>query len=199
MDFLLDPNVAYFFLVTGVLCGLLAIITPGTGLLEVLSLGGLAVAAYRVLSLGANPWGAALLVLSLAPFLAALRSSIKQRQAWVLLSLLLQGVGAYFFFTDARGWPQVHPVVAIVISFLYGVFLYLAVKKMLEVLDTPRALDPQALVGATGETKTEVFRDGSVLVNGERWTARSEKPIPAGVNVRVVHRDGLTLTIEEIP
>jgi len=197
MDFFLDPNVAYLFLVGGVLCALLAIITPGTGLLEALALGALAVAAYRILALGANPWGATLLVLSLVPFLMALRSP-KKSQLWVLLSLLLQGVGAYFFFTDERGWPLVSPAVAIVISLLYGGFLYLAVKKMLETIRQPGALDPQAIVGALGDSKTQIFHEGSALVNGERWTARSQQPIPAGVKVRVVGRDGLTLLVEEV-
>ena len=35
MDFLLDPNVAYLFLLGGVVLAFLAIVTPGTGMLEV--------------------------------------------------------------------------------------------------------------------------------------------------------------------
>jgi len=35
MEFLLDPNVAYLFLMGGVLLGMLALATPGTGLIEI--------------------------------------------------------------------------------------------------------------------------------------------------------------------
>ena len=35
MQFMLDPNVAYLILLAGVVLGLLAVVTPGTGLLEV--------------------------------------------------------------------------------------------------------------------------------------------------------------------
>ncbi|MBK7455037.1 MAG: hypothetical protein IPJ46_15355 [Anaerolineales bacterium] len=35
MDFLLEPNIAYLILMGGILLGLMAIISPGTGLFEI--------------------------------------------------------------------------------------------------------------------------------------------------------------------
>ena len=56
MDFLLDPNVAYLFLLAGVLLGLMAIISPGTGIFEVGAFFCLALAGYAVYNLSFNLW-----------------------------------------------------------------------------------------------------------------------------------------------
>jgi len=54
------------------------------------------------------------------------------------------------------------------------------------------------LIGKEGETRTEVYLDGTVYVGGEEWTARSEDPIPAGMPVRVIGRDGLVVVVEPV-
>jgi membrane-bound ClpP family serine protease len=48
MDFLLDPNVAYLFLLAGVLLGLMAVVTPGTGIFELGAFFCLVLAGYAV-------------------------------------------------------------------------------------------------------------------------------------------------------
>jgi membrane-bound ClpP family serine protease len=56
--------------------------------------------------------------------------------------------------------------------------------------------DLKSLLGQIGETKTIVQNEGSVQMDGELWSARSEKRIPTGKQVRVVGRDGFTLIVE---
>ena len=48
MNFLLDPNVAYLILVIGVILGMLALFTPGTGLLEIGALFTIFLAGYAM-------------------------------------------------------------------------------------------------------------------------------------------------------
>jgi len=43
-----------------------------------------------------------------------------------------------------------------------------------------------------------VYLDGTVYVGGEEWTARSQDPIPAGMPVRVIGRDGLVVVVEPV-
>ncbi len=43
----------------------------------------------------------------------------------------------------------------------------------------------QRILGATGETRTKVFQDGTVEIDGKDWSAISQQPIPAGTRVRV--------------
>jgi membrane-bound serine protease (ClpP class) len=52
---------------------------------------------------------------------------------------------------------------------------------------------------ATGEVISTVDATGGwVYMLGERWQARSDRPIAAGTPVRVVSRDGLTVRVEPI-
>jgi membrane-bound ClpP family serine protease len=53
------------------------------------------------------------------------------------------------------------------------------------------------LVGKIGEARTKVEDEGSVQVEGELWSARSEKAIPAGSSIRVLRRDGFVLIVEK--
>jgi membrane-bound ClpP family serine protease len=53
------------------------------------------------------------------------------------------------------------------------------------------------LVGQIGEAKTRVDEEGSVQVDGELWSARSEKSIPAGSMIRVIRREGFVLIVEK--
>ena len=79
MDFLLDPNIAYLFLLAGVLLGLLAIIAPGTGMLEVGAFFCLALAGYAVYNLSFNLWALIVLVLSVIPFIYAIQKPKRER------------------------------------------------------------------------------------------------------------------------
>src|SRR5512140_593206 len=73
MEFLLDPNIAYFVLVVAILFVLIALAVPGTGVPEVLALSAMLLAGYAVYHLSVNWWALALLLLSLAPFYFSVR------------------------------------------------------------------------------------------------------------------------------
>jgi membrane-bound serine protease (ClpP class) len=55
----------------------------------------------------------------------------------------------------------------------------------------------EEIMGAEGYAVQDVdAQQGLVFLLGERWTARSERPIAEGERVRVVARNGLVLTVE---
>jgi membrane-bound serine protease (ClpP class) len=194
MDFLLNADVAYLVLMVGIVLSLLAIVTPGTGLLEVGAFFGLALAGYAVYHLNINFWAVIVILLSVVPFVYALRKP--KRELFLGLSLLALVIGSVFLFARQNGLPAVNPFLAIVTSLLVTGFLWIAVRKSIQAAQTRPSHDLDALVGKQGEARTEVRGDGSVQVNGELWSARSEQPIPAGSQVRVLRRDGFILLVE---
>ena len=100
MDFLLDPNIAYLFLLGGVLLGLMAIITPGTGMFEVGSFFCLALAGYAVYNLSFNLWALIVLVLSIIPFVYAIQKPKRERFSGALDF----GLGRGFGIPVCHGW-----------------------------------------------------------------------------------------------
>lgn len=195
MDFLLDPNVAYLFLIGGVLLAMLALATPGTGFFEIGAFFSVALAGYAVYNLSFNWWALFILGLSIVPFVFALQKT--KREPFLILSILLLIVGSVFMFPRTADQAGVSPLVAVVTSALVAGFLWIAARKSAEAAHARPSHDLEGLMGQIGEAKTKVYYDGSVQVAGELWSARSETPIPMGSPVRVVQRDGFVLIVEK--
>lgn len=196
MEFLLEPNIAYLILLGGILLGLMAIVTPGTGLFELGSFFCLALAGYAVYNLSFNWWAIILLALSIVPFIYAIQKP--KRELYLGISILLLVTGSVFLFA-VNGWqPAVNPFVALVSSGLMAAFLWLAVRKTVQAASARPSHDLEALIGVIGESRSEVHDDGSVYVSGEMWSAKSDKPIPASSSIRVVRREGFVLVVEKV-
>jgi membrane-bound serine protease (ClpP class) len=136
-----------------------------------------------------------LLGLSIVPFVYALQKP--KREPFLALSILLLITGSVFMFPRTEEQALVNPLVAVVASGLVAGFLWIAVRKSVEATSRKPTHDLTGLVGQIGEARTRVDDEGSVLVAGEMWSARSEKPIPAGSSVRVLRREGFILIVEQ--
>jgi membrane-bound serine protease (ClpP class) len=195
MDFVLNPNVAYLFLIGGVLLAMLALAAPGTGLIEIAAFFCLVLAAYAVYNLSFNWWALLLLVLSIVPFVYALRKP--KRELFLALAILLLILGSVFMFPRTSSSGSVNPLVAVIASTFVAGFLWVAVRKSVEAAGTKPLHDLDRLVGQVGEARTKIEEEGSVLIGGELWSAKSDKAIAAGSPVRVVRRDGFVLIVEK--
>ncbi len=196
MNFLLDPNIAYLFLLAGVLMAMLALATPGTGLLEAGALISLTLAGYGIYNLSFHWWALVLILLSVVPFVYSLQKP--KRELYLAFSIIVLIVGSIFLFPSQTGGPAVNLLVAFIASVLVAGFLWIAVGKSLQAARIRPAHDLDALIGQIGEAKTRIHDDGSVQVGSELWSARSAKPIRAGSSVRVLRREGFTLIVEKI-
>jgi len=198
MNLLLDPNIAYLLLLVGTLLGLLALVTPGTGGLEIGAFFCLLLAGYTITQLEFNLWALILLIASIVPFVYAIRKP--KREIFLALSILGLVVGSAYLFLGEEWWiPGVNPILAAAASLMYAAFVWLAVRKSIQAILAPPTHNLAALVGQVGEAKTRVHEEGSVQVAGELWSARSKSPIPAGRQVKVVARDGFILEVEAKP
>jgi membrane-bound ClpP family serine protease len=196
MDILLEPNIAYLILLGGILFGLMAIVTPGTGLFEVGAFFCIALAGYAVYNLSFNWWALIILMLSIVPFIYAIQKP--KRELYLGLSIALLVAGSVFLFA-VDGWkPAVNPFVAFVASGLMASFLWIAVRKIVQAAGARPTHDLEMLVGSSGEAKSNIKEDGSVYIAGEMWSARSDKSISAGSTIRVVRREGFILVVEKV-
>jgi membrane-bound ClpP family serine protease len=202
MEFLLNPNVIYVILVSGLLLAMLALFAPGTGIIELTAIFALIIAGYGIYNQPKNQplnwWALVILVLGVFPFVLAVRRS--GRWPYLLVSMLAMVLGSAYLFRGADWWqPGVHPLLAVVVSGLAGGLLWLVSHKGTLALSRNSTTVLDRLVGATGKAQTAIFEDGSVYVAGETWSARSAKPIPAKTQVRVIKREGFILEVEELP
>lgn len=195
VELLTNPNVAYLFLVGGVLLAMLSLATPGTGFFEVGAFFCIALAGYAIYNNSFNSWALLLLALSIIPFVYAIRGA--RREIYLGLSILLLVVGSVFMFPRTEGQAGVNPLLALIASGLVSVFLWVAVSQYVKVAQERPTHDMNGLIGQLGEAKTKIHAEGSVQVAGELWSARSEKNIPVGSSIRVVRREGFILVVEK--
>jgi len=199
MNILLDPNLVYLLLLVGTLLGLLALVTPGTGALEIGAFFCLLLAGYAITQIKEfNLWALIIIMVSVIPFVYSIRKP--NREFFLALSILGLIFGSAYLFLGEKWYiPGVNPFVALTASLFYAAFVWIAVRKSIQAIQSPPAHNLAALVGQVGEAKTRILDEGSVQVAGELWSARSKTPIPAGRHVKVLARDGFVLDVEAEP
>jgi len=195
MNLLLDPNVAYILLVGGFILAILALFSPGTGLLELGALAALLLAGYSIYNLPVNAWALVILLVGVFPFLLAVRRS--HNWLYLIISMAALVLGSLFLFRGENGVPPVHWALATIVSLLSISFMWMVVRKGLEAVTQSKS-NLVNLTGMVGEARTDIMHEGSVYVDGEQWTARSAVPIPAGSHVRVMAQEGLVLQVEAV-
>ncbi len=190
----LFPNLVYLVLVAGLWLAALALVAPGTGVLELIAALTLGLAGLGLVSLTVSSW--ALLVLAAGAVLFGLSLWRRHEAIWLALSALALTLGSAFLFVSPSGGAAVHPLVAALTSVLTLGYFWLAIRKTLASARAKPAHDPSAVRGLVGEVRSALDPIGSVYVGGELWTARSGKPVAEGTLVRVIDLDGLMLTVE---
>jgi len=195
-EILTNPNFAYLVLVGSVLLVSLALVNPGTGILELLGLVGLIFAGVLMYFNEINPWALVLLLFGVFPFMLAVRRSHKMRYLVVAIASFV--IGSAFLFKGEGIGPAVNPFLALIVSVLAGGFMWIVVSKSVEASLVPPAQDLSRLIGDFGEAKTDVHKEGSVQVDGELWSARSHELIAMGSPIRVVSRDSFILQVEQV-
>lgn len=196
-ELLLNPNLAYLLLVIGSLLAILALFTPGTGVLEIGAIFILILAGWQVYNLPVNLWALIVLVVGVVPFFLAVRRS--RQLIYLGIAILAFIVGSSFLFRGDAWWqPAINPILTGVVSVLTGGFLWLTITKVLDADRSAPSHDLTNLVGAIGETRSSVHDEGSAQIAGELWTVRSAEPIPENTKVRVVKREGFVLEVETL-
>lgn len=173
---------------------LMALLTPGTGILEIAAGFGLLLAGWAVYTLPINEWALGILLLGVIPFWLAVRKSGNLVFLGVAIAALV--IGSIFLFQEEGQLFAVNPILALIVSVLTGGFLWLGTIKTLEAQKATPSHDLSGLIGAMGTAQTDILQEGSVYVHREDWSAHSEKLIPAGSTVRVIGRDGFVLQVE---
>lgn len=194
MPFLNDPNVVYGLLLLALLFTVFAVLTPGTGLIELLATALWLAAVLGLYEFSLRSWAIGLLLLALLPLLPALRRP--HQRGWLALSIALLLAGALFLIQPEQGILAVHPLWAILASSAFASLLWFGGQKIVEAQRRPHLLNVEQVVGQVGITRTPVHHTGTVYVAGELWSARCTTPLPAGTRVRVVKREGLVLWVE---
>jgi membrane-bound serine protease (ClpP class) len=189
-----DPNILYLILLVGLWTGVTATYVPGTGVIEVVSIGLTLFAVWLLSSVGVSWWALGILLLGTIGFLVM---PFVHRRYLLLaaVGLALQVIGSIFLLP---GKP-VSPIVIGATTVLAVLFHYFALRPA---LNRTRALpitdEDNSLIGTRGRVISRLAPVGSVQLRGETWTARSDHTVEKDEEVIVLERDGLMLLVEAV-
>lgn len=187
-----SPSAAYLLLVIGLLCVLFEFFTAGVGIAAAAGTIAILLSAYGLGTLPTRPWAVALLVLAVVGYGVDLQSGVPR--AWTVIGTALFIVGSVELFGGHR-LPLVTSVLVLAAT------LTVVLAGMPSVVRTRFAtptIGRESMVGEMGTAVGAVDPDGTVIVRGAQWRARTNRatPIPAGDAIRVVGIDGLLLEVE---
>lgn len=188
-----DPNIAYLLMLAGLLGLYVEFTNPGVMFPGVV--GGicllLALIAMQVLPV--NTGALALIGLGVAMLVAeAFLPTFGVIGVGGLVAFLL---GSLFLFDSPGGEVQVARGIVLGAGGGLGIFMLLIGALVARRGKQPARLGREGMIGAVGTARERLAPAGSVLVNGEYWSAESDEDIEAGAPVEVTAVDGLRLRV----
>jgi len=191
-----DPNVAYILMLLGIYGLFFELWNPGYVLPGVIGGICLLLALYAFQVLPISYAGLALILLGIAFMVGEV--FMPSFGALGIGGLVAFVVGSIILFDTEVGdfgvaWPLIAGVAVASAAFFFGV-VYLALKARKRVVVSGH----EELVGAVGEVLEDFAATGRVRVHSEEWQARTASPLKQGQKIRVVAREGLTLTVEPL-
>lgn len=195
LQFLVNPNLAYIFLVLGVLGLIFELSNPGAIVPGVFGSILLLLSLYAFSLLPTNWSGIALLLLGFL-FLAVdlfVTPGVGVLTAGGAVALLLGSVMVFPFQGTVRiPLGLVVAVVGSIVAF-FAFALTMAFRAHRKRVTTGL----ESIVGKTGVAREDLSPEGFIMVDGELWWARAQKPVHKGEEVVVLKKEGTTLIVDK--
>ena len=191
-----DPNIAYILLLIGLAGLYFEFTTPGAMLPGIIGGISLLLSFAALQTLPVNYAGFLLIIFGIILFIAEIKIiSHGMLTVGGIVSLVL---GSMMLFDSPDPALRVSfrvliPAVATISLFFVAVIALVVKAQMLK-----RYTGKEAMLGETGEAKTDVYEDGQVFVQGEYWHAFSDQKVEKGLKIKVVQVEGSKLKIEKL-
>jgi membrane-bound serine protease (ClpP class) len=194
LGWLVNPNIALLFLVSGALLIYLEFNAPGTivpgalGTLMVL----LAVFGLNLLPINYT----AVLLLVAALVLLILEAKFGGHGALAIAGIVCLTFGTLTLVNAPVPELAINLWVAVAVSAAFGSITVFLVRLVVRARRMKARLGPSALVGSRASAMEPLNLEGRVLVEGEIWRAVTTEPVPAGAPLRVVGCEQYLLQVE---
>ncbi len=187
-----SPTATYLLLVTGLLFVLFEFFTAGVGIASGAAAVALALSAYGLGTLPLRPWALVLIVVAMVGYGIDVQSGVPR--SWTVIATVCLIGGSLELFGGGR-LPLIS--IALVLATTLVVILAAMPSVVRSRFATP-TIGRETMIGEMGTALAAVDPDGTVVVRGAPWRARTNRatPIEAGGAVRVVAIDGLLLEVE---
>ncbi len=191
----INPSIVYLILIFGLWTSVTAVYVAGTGILEFVAFGAIAVSLVIMAQMQTN-WIAVLVTaVGVSAFVVA--PFIKREYApYALIGLAAQAVAGLFLF-EGQSVSLLIIGLTVVVPLLYYYFALVPIMERARL--EPDATRDELIIGQRGIVMNVLNPIGTVNVDSELWTAISEdEDVAVGQHIIVVGKDGLKLIVEPI-
>ncbi len=191
LDLLIDPNVVFVMASIGLIGIVVELWNPGLIFPGTVGAISLIISLFAAQVLPVN-WAGFLLMLLAAAFIGA-EPFVASHGALTVAGAVCFVLGGLLLFEPSGGVYEVSTPLVLGFSTMLAAMMAFLVVKIVQVRRRPVEIGAGTIVGSSGVVR----REGRVVVNGERWRARSDagEPLRTGEEVEVEDVDGLELVV----
>ncbi|MBI4687403.1 MAG: nodulation protein NfeD [Nitrospirae bacterium] len=190
-----DPNVAYILMILGFYGIFFELTNPGAIFPGVLGALFLILAFYSFQVLPVNYAG--LLLILLAIILFILEVKITSYGALTIGGIISMLIGSLMLFDSPLPFFKLSLSVILPAVLITALFFTLTVGLAIKAYRRKPVTGIEELKGMEGTARTDVFKDGTVFIHGEIWSASSDEQIKAGDKIVVESVEGLKLKVKK--
>ena len=189
-----SPPVTYLLFVTGMALLLFELFTAGIGVAGVVGAGAFLLGCYGLGVLPTRPAAIGVLVFAMFSYAVDIQTGVPR--VWTGIATVSFVVGSMLLYDGVSlSWiTLVAGVMGMTIAMIAGMPAMVRTR-----FSTP-TIGREWMIGEEGEARTAIAPDGTVVVRGAPWRARTNRatPIKVGEPVRVSAIEGLILDVEPL-
>ena len=192
-----NPDVAFIFLLIGMLGILFEVTTPGASFPGIFGTISILFSVYIFSFYEINYFGVSLLALSLILFIFEIK--IYSYGVLTFLGALAFGFGAYYLIDQNSGVGVSMSLIIIASICVVGLSILL-VYLGLNAQKNRKSSGSDALIGSEAKVTQKITRNdfGEIIILGERWRATSNTDIEVNEKVIIEKVNGLTLFVKRV-
>jgi membrane-bound serine protease (ClpP class) len=192
-----NPNLAFIFLMLGLLGIYFEFANPGTFLPGVVGAISLILAFFAFQAFSVNYAGILLILLSIGLFILDVKAA--PHGALTLGGVVSMFLGSIMLFNSPDPAMRASLAVIIPVVLVTAIFFIVGIWLSLRAMRRRPVTGDAGLIGLEGDARTRVDRKGGrVFVAGAHWSAVSSSEIEEGSKIKVVDVKGMTLTVEKV-
>lgn len=191
-----NPNIAYILLLIGLAGLYFELSNPGAIFPGVIGGISLIMAFFAMQTLPVNYAGVALILFSIILFIAEIK--VVSHGLLTVGGIISLVMGSLMLFESPDPALRISLGVLVPAVMLTSLFFVVIIAFALKSQFRRKLGGKEGMVGIQGKAVSDVFKEGTVLVQGEYWSAFSDAPLAKGTEVRVVRVEHLKVKVEAV-
>ncbi|MBF0540835.1 MAG: nodulation protein NfeD [Nitrospirae bacterium] len=188
-----NPSVAYILMLLGFYGLYFEFTSPGAIFPGVMGSISIILAFYAFQTLPVNIAGVFLIIIGIILFI--LEVTIISHGILTIGGIISMMIGSLMLFPDSEPFYKISLGIIIPAVFITALYFILTFRLVYKAWKRKPITGIEAYIGKTASAKTDIFKNGTIMMQGELWSAWSDEFIEKGSQVIILERNGLKVKV----